>query len=175
MIDLDRFWSKVDRSGGEDACWPWLAGKRHQGYGQYGFGNRADGTFKNYKAHRLAYELVCGPIPPGMHACHRCDRPDCVNPRHIFLGTNADNVADRIAKGRTRRGATHPYAKLTEPKVLEIVERVRLGETDTEIARTFGLNNTAIRDIRTGKNWAWLTGLRVPRPETEINRAEGSR
>lgn len=86
-----RFWHKVDKTGD---CWLWLGHKSSKGYG----GVQVDGLSK--KAHRVAYELVNGPIPEGLYACHTCDNPSCVNPAHIFLGTQHENMADMVAKGR---------------------------------------------------------------------------
>lgn len=98
-----RFWTYVDRSGGIDACWPWLKGRNAHGYGKFGIGGRTE------TAHRLAWEFSFGPIPKGSGhngtcVCHRCDNPSCANPRHLFLGTDLDNVRDRDAKRRTARG-----------------------------------------------------------------------
>lgn len=94
---LARFWSKVDRSGGPDACWPWLASKRSSGYGQIALGGTVVG------AHRVAWEIANGPVPDGLSVCHNCpdrDDPSCVNPAHLWLGTQKENVADTIDKGR---------------------------------------------------------------------------
>lgn len=92
-----RFWSKVSIPSKEE-CWLWTAGKFASGYGCVSFND------KSYPAHRVAYELTFGPITGGLFACHKCDTPACVSPYHIFLGTQADNIADRDAKGRTARG-----------------------------------------------------------------------
>lgn len=87
----DRFWAKVDR-GGE--CWLWTAGRDSSGYGSLRTGHT------KVSAHRLSWQLHHGQIPPGQNVLHRCDNPRCVRPDHLFLGTQADNVADMVAKGR---------------------------------------------------------------------------
>lgn len=91
-----RFWAKV-RKGSVSACWLWTGGKFKSGYGSIGRGGRGTGCAR---AHRVSYELNVGPIPPGLHVLHMCDTPACVNPRHLWVGTQQDNMADRKAKGR---------------------------------------------------------------------------
>lgn len=97
---LDPFWSRVDRSGGPDACWPML-GTRGD-YGRVLSGGRRVG------AHRWAWEQAHGPIPVGMVVMHGCDNPPCVNVAHLSLGTQMENIADRVRKGRSARGACNP-------------------------------------------------------------------
>jgi HNH endonuclease len=100
-----RFWRKVARLD-ENSCWLWLAGTNNRGYGQLG-GERVG---SHVLAHRISYQLRYGPIPDGLQVMHKCDTPRCCNPKHLALGTNADNSADKVSKGRQARGESHGLA-----------------------------------------------------------------
>lgn len=149
----ERFWEKVDVRGA-DECWEWRGARVRHGYGRIGtVGREIDG------AHRVSYRLHVGPIPAGMSVCHRCDNPPCVNPRHLFVGTQQDNWADMRAKGRGadpphRRGHDNNTSKLTDQDVLAI----RASQEGTaSLARSYGVATSTIKRVRNGRTWAWLS------------------
>ena len=147
----ERFWDKVNKIVQSD-CWEWTAYRNRDGYGQFKMDNRMK------KSHRVAWELVNGPIPDGICVLHHCDNPGCVNPSHLFLGTHADNAQDRNSKGRqaSHKGEKNGRSKLEEMDVLFIRYWLKEGYTYSDIATVYGVHNDTIRDIKTGKNWGWL-------------------
>lgn len=144
----ERLAYQTDRSGGPDACWPWLGAKAMNGYGKVQIAKNTGTT-----AHRATWEVNHGPIPPDMCVCHRCDHKWCVNPRHLWLGPAAANMADKVAKGRQARGATQGHAKLTEADVRAI--RKTKG-TITAIAAQYGICKSTVARIRNGTSWKHL-------------------
>lgn len=108
-------------------------------------------------AHRYAYQQEYGEIPHGLLVCHRCDNPSCVNPKHLFIGTNLDNTRDRVAKGRSKNGAAggemNGNAKLTANQVEQIRASIVSGKNNSEIARLYGVHHATISAIRLGKTW----------------------
>jgi hypothetical protein len=147
----ERFWSKVQKT---ETCWLWTAYYdriKCGGYGRINF-NGKPGVL----AHRAAWMLTNGPIPAGLCVLHRCDTPRCVRPDHLFLGTNADNMADRDAKGRRHapRGEASGSAKITEAQVRFIRAELAKGRGCPTLAAQFGLDRTTIWQIGKKKLWA---------------------
>lgn len=130
-----------------DGCWHWIGSLDTAGYGLF----RVDGGL--VKAHRYAWSLANGPILDGLQACHTCDVRVCVNPEHIFLGSAADNMADRNAKGRHAHGIRHGKAVLSEDNVREIRSLLTWVGSIQEIADRFGVTYGCIREIANGHNW----------------------
>lgn len=97
---LPRFWRFVEKRG-ENECWFWKGATQHSGHGQFSV------DWKMVPAHRVAYELLIGPIPEGMFVLHSCDVPGCVNPKHLRIGTQRDNIKDASAKHRLATGTRH--------------------------------------------------------------------
>lgn len=110
---------------------------------------------KQRRAHRLLFELLRGPIPPGMSVCHRCDNPPCCEPAHLFLGTHAENMADMAAKGRahSHAGDRNPRSRLSAAQVAEARARLAVGQSAASVARVFGVSGSAVRDALAGKTW----------------------
>lgn len=145
----DRFWAKV-ATGDAGSCWEWQGCRQRMGYGSVGVGSRIDGTKRTTLAHRLAWELAHGPIPDGAKVLHRCDNRPCCNPSHLFLGTQAENVADMIAKERKRvaRGPAHPSFKLTDEAKQTIRERYAAGGVRQQrLADEFHVDQTTISKV----------------------------
>lgn len=142
----ERFHDKYVKA--KDGCWLWTAKILPNGYGCIKH-ERKDVT-----AHRVSWELHYGPIPEGMHVCHKCDVRRCVNPEHLFLGTHDDNMADCARKGRHLSiGETNPKAKLTPRQVLAIRTSTRPAK---ELAKQYGVYPTSIWNIKSGKTWSHL-------------------
>jgi len=150
----ERFWAKVDKQG-PDECWEWQGAKIPKGYGQIREGGHCN---KSLLAHRVSYELAHGPIPAGKFVCHHCDNPSCVNPAHLWIGTNAENLHDMIDKGRgaDRRGERAGGVKLIEQDVHEIRRMLSRAISQTVIAKKYGVAQVTISMIKTGKTWSWL-------------------
>jgi len=139
------FIAKVTKT---DKCWIWSAGIANDGYGVFG-------SHKSFRAHRVSYELFVGPIDDGLIVLHSCDNPACVNPSHLSLGTQSDNVHDMIRKGRRKLavGSRCGSSKLTEDSVMEIKRLSSTGVGTMELSRMFGVERHAIQKIKSGTTW----------------------
>lgn len=135
---IARFWERVSRG---DGCWEWM-GSLVRGYGHVSIN---DGTVK---AHRMAFELSKGPIPPGMRVLHACDNPRCVNPEHLSIGTPKMNTEDMVRKGRHRNGSV-----LNEALVREIRRMYADGVTCSVIAKTLGVGLSATHHVAARRVW----------------------
>lgn len=139
-----RFWAMV-KKGSESECWPWLGTTDPCGYGRFRFGHILDG------AHRVAWILTHGEIPhgEGHHGtcvCHRCDNRPCCNPAHLFLASNAENVSDKVSKGRL-------ITKLTPARVLAIRES---NMKQCDLAREHDVSEATISMVKRRAVWAHL-------------------
>lgn len=145
----ERFWSKVNKT---DGCWLWTASTkgRHSNYGSFKYNG------KTAFAHRVAYLLSKGPIGPKECVCHKCDNPLCVNPEHLFLGSQIDNIADRTKKNRSAqpKGALNPASKITQEQANLIRELYKTGDlSQTALSAQFGVSQVQISNIVNNKSW----------------------
>ena len=145
----ERFWAKVDKRS-SDQCWNWTGLRDRYGYGTIQV------CGKKLRAHRVSWELANGPIPAGMCVLHRCDNPSCVNPRHLWIGRQEENIQDMASKGRRARGEKHGSVKLIEQDVHEIRQMLSWKILQRVIAKKYGVSRQTISMIKTGKNWGWL-------------------
>lgn len=151
----ERFRSKV-QVGGPDDCWPWI-GRRHPfGYGEYGLWDKTTQRVNKVRAHRYVFEQVIGPIPPGLglFCCHRCDRAECCQPKHLFLTTHDGNMRDATRKGRMPSGEGHANAKLRWSEVDEIRRIYGEGEVSQQhLADRYGVTQMVISKVVRFKDW----------------------
>jgi len=149
------FWRKVDKNT-NNGCWLWV-GATTKGYGR----TRVDK--RHGYAHRFSWEYHYGPIEDGLQICHKCDVPLCVRPDHLFLGSAADNVLDKIQKGRARHGVSigeqNGFAKLKNSDIARIANLRGQGKTIYEIAGAVGISKSHVWNIVSGKNWRNVYGV----------------
>jgi hypothetical protein len=146
-----RFWSKVDKSAGIDACWIWAARYKTRGY-PYGVFDLRQGYVYT---HRFAWELTFGSPDQNLCICHKCDNPKCVNPSHLFLGTHAENMQDMVQKKRSRTGCPKNsrrvgFGKLSDDDVRLIRLLREDGTPQSAIAERFNVNQSTVCRIYKG-------------------------
>lgn len=149
----ERFWAKVDKSG---SCWLWT-GATTKGYGQLTHEKR------HLYAHRFSWEIANGQIPKGYVVCHRCDTPLCVNPDHLFVGRQRENIADCIRKGRTNRrgvaGAANSAVKQRSIDIGLVRKLAAEGVGVREIAPLIGVSKSTVSNILRGNHWSVQHGV----------------
>lgn len=149
----ERFWGKVQKTEDLWDCWEWRGGKTKHGYGVFWLKKR-----QPIGAHRFVYALTRGSVPDGLFVLHDCDNPSCVNPCHLSVGTQADNIADCQSKGRFRplSGGSkdrNPRARLTQVQVDTIRHCLANGETQTRVALRYGISQGHVSSIAVGRRW----------------------
>jgi plasmid maintenance system antidote protein VapI len=178
----DRFWEKVDRRG-PDECWPFTGSRDARGYGHIGLGGRGK---PQAKAHRVAYELSVGPIPPGLCILHSCDYPSCCNPAHLRPGTARENWHDQVLRDRCRftsppqprpplkskpPKATRPCPILTEAQAIAIRTAYQKGHlTQGELATIAGVTPSVVQNLLRGHTWQHLGAPVRPDRTAALNR-----
>lgn len=142
-----RFWEKVEATYA-DKCWNWAGHLGKFNYGQIQVNGRPE------PAHRVSWELRFGTIPDGMCVLHRCDNPSCVNPHHLFLGTNLDNIKDRHAKNRDARGERSGKSTLTNDQVIQIKRLYRPKVFGCrKIGKQLGIDHSTVCHVISGRTW----------------------
>lgn len=144
---LDRFLKYVKTKDLKNDCWEWTGNVGHFGYGRMGY------RMKTYLAPRLSVFLFHRKDPGKLFVCHKCDNPKCVNPNHLFLGTQKQNMEDCHAKGRTAGGERNGMAKLNEQQAREIKKLLKTGMTHKEIGLRYGVSRSNVGAIANGKRW----------------------
>lgn len=146
---LCRFWEKVNRKT-DSECWNWIGAIGSDGYGIVGINSNV------YRAHRIAYYIHFKKDPNTLLVCHKCNNPPCVNPYHLFLGTQQDNMQHAFNIGRrNQNGSSNPMSKLTESDIHKIRE-LNQSISQARIAKLFNVTTGAINQILTGKTWSHI-------------------
>lgn len=153
------FWSKINITESIKECWLWEGAKNTKGYGNLTVDK------KHYHAHRIAFELINGPIPDGFIVCHICDNPPCCNLHHLMLGTIKSNAADMLIKNRQKkpeaaaRGINNANAKLSDSIVREIRHKYQIEAINQyKLAELYGVSQQTISTIVRNKTWRHVSG-----------------
>ncbi len=147
----ERFYSKF-KINGKSGCWEWTATKFPKGYGCFKLNGKSIG------AHRVSYEIHNGKIDEKKVICHHCDNPSCVNPDHLFMGTQKENLLDRKLKGRSIFGERNGRCKLKHEQVNKIRALLSNKIDQRIIAKQFGVCQTNISRIKMNESWNHIKG-----------------
>jgi hypothetical protein len=144
----ERFWGHVDSSRWpSEGCWEWMGRRDEKGYGRIGFQGQS-----NRRAHRVAFSLTFGSLPAAVAICHRCDNPSCCNPAHLFLGSQAENIADRHEKGRTVDPPSRRKLTLDQARAMR-ADWQRGGVTQQQLADRYGVSRGNVSKIVNGASY----------------------
>ena len=141
---IARFFSKVEKTEG---CWLWTSYRNKMGYGKFTIGR------KIYYSHRISWEIENGDIPRRTSVCHHCDNTSCVNPNHLFIGTQSDNLKDSSMKGRTSRGQHRPLSKITDEVASKIRSEHAFGALQIHLCDKYHLSKTTIHNLVNRKTY----------------------
>lgn len=147
---------------GKDECWPWIGSLTRYGYADFWVGRWF--TPHRIHGHRMMFQILYGPLPKELQACHHCDNRKCVNPAHMFIGTHKDNAEDRERKGRgnhqakrvpnlKNRGFDNGNSRLKEADLPQIRKLLKIGVPQTEIGKQFGVSQNCISQINLGNSY----------------------
>ena len=145
---LEQFYERINKT---ETCWLWTGTVANNGRGVFKINNKLK------QAHRISYEVHFGEIPQGLLVCHKCDNGLCVNPEHLFLGTQQDNINDCVNKNRNAKGSKNWNTKLNEEKV-KMIRTADFSErgSKAKISRELGISQTALNYVISGKNWGHI-------------------
>ncbi len=160
--DVERFWSKVKRTNSEE-CWEWIGTKEKDGYGVFKIKR------KTYKSHRISWLISKKESIENKLVCHSCDNRGCVNPGHLWLGTNKENVEDMVRKNRQRQGENHSNVKLSEKNIKEILDLYKSGYKQVDLCSKFGIGHAQLSRILSGEAWK---NTKIERVKSERNKNE---
>lgn len=152
----ERFWEKVDKSGGPDACWPWMAycNPTRGGYGSFMIGSRTDNSRTLIGAHVMAWELENGKkVPSHLQIMHSCNCKPCCNPAHLSPGTSQQDANYKVLCDRQSKGVETGQSKLTDDNVRELHKLRDQGWLQRELAEKYGVSQPTISKVCTRKKW----------------------
>lgn len=188
--EVERFWAKVEKDEGENACWNWIGCRVKTKYGlKYGL-FQWKGRLR--PAHCVSWEIENGPIPRGLWILHKCDNPPCIRPSHLFKGNHEANMADMVAKNRQARGSKvgypshrshenrqmgekHSFAKLTAEQAQQIPLLRQQSLSQYEIARHFGVSRSTVQQVLRGASWKSVVAVSGTGPDARFKLNEDQR